>query len=117
MMRSGKSRGSGHVLRLIPLFLSLSFCASKPDITGKWKEVGKMAAMEFSRDGTFRAVDNQGMSVSGTYALLKDGHLQCKIQHREGPEEIVDVTIAIKGDELTIASSIDADVEHYRREK
>jgi hypothetical protein len=52
----------------------------KPDILGKWKEVKKVATLEFSTDGTFKAVGNQGMAVPGKYALSKDGHLRCKIQ-------------------------------------
>jgi len=41
---------------LVPVLFFLAFCASTPDITGKWKEVGKVATIEFPKDGTFKAV-------------------------------------------------------------
>ncbi len=57
---------------LIPVLFLLASCGSPPDIAGKWKEVGKAAALEFSKDGTFKAVDNQGMQGSGKNPLSKD---------------------------------------------
>jgi hypothetical protein len=84
---------------------------------GKWREVGKTATVEFSKDGTFKAVDNQGMAVSGRYTLLKDGHLRCEIQQKGGAGEVVNLTISIKGDELTLTSSRDKEVEIYRTER
>jgi len=38
-------------------------CADTPYIVGQWKEIGKTATLEFWKDGTFKAVDNQGMTV------------------------------------------------------
>ncbi len=105
------------VLPLIIMLFLLSFCASKPDHIGKWKEVGKTATIEFSRDDTFKAVDNQGMAVSGKYTLSEDGHLQCEIQQEGGPGEVVNLIIAIEGDELTLTSPGDTKVEIYRRER
>ncbi len=105
------------VLLLVPVLLVLSFCASRADLIGNWKEVGKGATIEFSKDGVFKAVDNQGMAVSGKYTLLKDGHLRCEI-HQEGrTAEVVNVTISIKGDELTLTSPDHRGVERYRRER
>ena len=95
----------------------LLFCASKPDLIGKWKEVGKVATIEFSKDGTFKTVDNQGMAVFGKYTLFKDGHLRCEVQEKGGAGEVVNLTISIKGDELTLASSDSREVEIYRRER
>ena len=116
-MKSGELKGAVHVLLLMMVFFFLSFCASKPDLIGKWREVGKTATIEFSKDGTFKAVDNQGMAVSGRYNLLKDGHLRCEIQQKGGAGEVVNLTISIKGDELTLTSSSDRGVEIYRRER
>ena len=110
-------KGTTCVFLLVVVLFSLSFCASKPELIGKWKEVGKMATIEFSKDGTFKAVDNQGMAVSGRYALFKDGHLRCEIQQKDGAGEVVNLKILIKGDELTLTSSSDREVEIYRRER
>jgi len=109
----------GAVSFLLPVFMLffLASCASKPDIVGKWREVGKKATIEFSTGGTFKAIDNQGMAVSGKYTLLKGGNLRCEIQQEGGSEEIVNVMISIKGDELTLTSSDSSEVERYRREK
>ncbi len=116
-MKSGEFKGAVHVLLLVAVLFFLSFCASKPDLIGKWREVGKTATVEFSKDGTFKAVDNQGMAVSGRYTLLKDGDLRCEIQQKGGVGEVVNLTISIKGDELTLTSSKDKEVEIYRRER
>ena len=116
-MKSGEFKRAIYALLLVVMLFFLSFCASKPDLIGKWREVGKTATIEFSKDGTFRAVDNQGMAVSGRYTLLKDGHLRCEIQQKEGAGEVVNLTISIKGDELTLTSSSDKEVEIYRRER
>lgn len=116
-MKSRECKGVVHVLWLVVVLFFLSSCASKPDLVGKWREVGKTAAIEFSRDGTFKAVDNQGMAVSGRYTLLKDGHLRCEIQQKEGAGEVINLIISIKGDELTLTSSRDREVEIYRRER
>lgn len=116
-MKGGELKGATRVLLLVILLFFLSFCTSKPDLTGKWKEVGKTATIEFSKDGTFKAVDNQGMAVSGNYALLKDGHLRFEIQPKGGAGEVVDLIISIKGDEMTLTSSSDKEVEIYRRER
>jgi hypothetical protein len=98
------------------IFILLS-CASKPDIIGKWREVGKVATLEFSADGSFKAVDNQGMAVSGEYTLFKEGNLRCEVQRGGSSKEIVNLKISIKGDELTLTSSEGSEVEKYRREK
>ena len=105
------------VSNVLPVFMLLLLvcCAFKPDIIGKWREVGKTATIEFSSDGTFKAVDNQGMAVSGKYTLLTHENLRCEIQSEAGSEEIVNLMISIKGDELTLTPSDDSEVERYRR--
>ena len=116
-MKGGEFKRAIHVLLLVVVLFFLSFCASKPDLTGKWKEVWKTATIEFSKDGTFKAVDNQGMAVSGRYTLFKDRHVRCEIQQKGVAVEVVNLTISIKGDELTLTSSSDKEVEIYRRER
>jgi hypothetical protein len=105
------------VLWFVPVLFFLASCGSTHDITGKWKEVGKAATLEFSKDGSFKAVDNQGMAVSGKYALSKDGQLRCEIQHEGKAVEVVILTVSIKGDELTLTSPGHAGAEHYKRER
>ncbi len=114
-MKRGDFEGASHVLFLVVVLFFLSFCAPKPDLVGKWKEVGKMATIEFSKDGTFKGVDNQGMAVSGKYALSKDGHLRCEIQEKGERREVVHLTISIKGDELTLTSPGDGEVQIYKK--
>ena len=88
-MKSGEFKGAVHVLSLVIVLFFLSFCASRPDLIGKWREVGKTATVEFSKDGTFKAVDNQGMAVSGRYSLLKDGHRRnARISRRGGLRDL-----------------------------
>ncbi len=116
-MEGGVLKGATHLLFLVVVLFFFSFCASKPELIGKWKEVGKTATIEFSKDGTFKAVDNEGMAVSGKYALFKDGHLRCEIQQKEGAGEVVNLKISIKGDELTLTSSSDREIEVYKRER
>ncbi len=116
-MKTGKLRATTCVILLVVVLFFLSFCASKPDLIGKWREVGKTAMIEFSKDGTFKAVDNQGMAVSGRYTLLKNGHLRCEIQQKEGAGEVVNLTISIKGDELMLTSAKGREVEIYKRER
>jgi hypothetical protein len=116
-MRSNEFKGSGSVLWLVPVIFLLLSCASKPGLIGKWREVGKVATLEFSTDGTFKAVDNQGMAVAGKYTSFKDGNLRCEIEQGGSSREVVNLTISIKGDELTLTSSDSSSAERYRREK
>jgi hypothetical protein len=116
-MKSSEFKEFAGVLWLIPVLFFLASCGSKPVLIGKWKEVEKAATLEFSTDGTFKAIDNQGMAVSGKYTLSKDGRLRCEIRHEGGAEEVVDLMISIKGDELTLTSTGSSGAERYRREK
>jgi hypothetical protein len=117
LMENRNLTGFAGFLLSFSLLLFLASCASKPDIVGKWREVGKTATLEFSADGAFKAVDNQGMAVSGTYSLFKDGTLKCEIKREGASEEIVHVKISIKGDELMLTGSEGREVERYQRNK
>lgn len=116
-MKHDAHKRFGCVLLLFLLLFLLASCGLKSGLVGRWKEVGKAATIEFSKDGSFKAVDNEGMAVSGTYALSKDGQLRCAIKQTEGPAEIVNVNVLLKGDDLTLTSSDKNEVEHYRRVK
>jgi len=61
-------------VRIFFTFFLIISCAHTPGVVGKWREVGKTATVEFLKDGTFKAVDNQGMAVSGKYTLSEKQH-------------------------------------------
>jgi len=86
-------------------------------VVGKWQEVGKTATLEFWRDGTFRAVDNQGMAVSGTYALQENGNARFEIEREDSSPEIVTGKIFMRGEELTLISGDGKKVNRYKRER
>ena len=109
-------KGPIAIVLLIFVFLIVA-CASKPNIIGKWREVGKTATVEFLADGSLKVVDNQGMAVAGEYTLSKDEVLRCKIQQEGSSEEVIDLRILINGDELTLTGSEGGEVERYRRDK
>jgi hypothetical protein len=117
LVKNGESKRLAGIVRSVSIVLLLLSCASGPDIIGKWREVGQTATLEFSAGGVFKAVDNQGMAVSGRYAFSKDGNLRCEIQQEGGAKEIVDLKVTLKGDELTLGPSNSEKIEHYRRVK
>ena len=93
----------------------LTSCAGAPGIIGKWQEPGTTATMEFFRDGTFTAVDDMEMEVSGSYVLRKGGRILFEIIHPESSPETISAMLSIKGDELTLTFGDDKEVEKYRR--
>jgi hypothetical protein len=102
------------------IILALSFiiaCANTPYIVGKWKEIGKTATLEFWKDGTFKAIDNQKMTVSGKYTLIEPGNVRFEIFRQGSPSEIVNGTFSLQGDVLTFTSADDKEIERYKREK
>jgi len=105
---------TGAFLSLISLIV-LASCAGAPGIIGKWQEPGTTATMEFFRDGTFTAVDDMDMEVSGSYVLRKDGGIHFEIIHPESPPETISAILSVKGDELTLTFGDDKEVEKYRR--
>ncbi len=116
-MKSVRKNKSLALAFLVLLLFPVTFlgCAST-QLVGKWKEVGKAATIEFFGNGTFKAVDSQGMAVSGKYFLSKDGNLRCEIP-LSGGIEVIKLMITIRGDELTFTSSGSAGVETYKRER
>ena len=99
----------GHKLRIA--------CANTPNIIGKWKEIGKTATLEFWEDGTFKAVDNQKMTVKGKYILVEPSNVRFEIFRQSSPPEIVNGTVSLQGDVLTFTSADGKEVERYEREK
>jgi len=100
--------------------LALSFiisCANTPQLVGKWKEVGKTATIELRKDGTFKAVDNQKMAVSGKYTLSEQRNVSFEIFRQGSPSEIVTGKYIVQGDILTFTSADGKEIERYKREK
>ena len=104
------------VLVTFTFIFSLS-CLSTPNLIGRWREIGKTATLEFWKDGTFKAVDNEGMSVTGKYLLLNNGNIRFEVTRIGSSPDIIKGKIAIMGDELTFSSLDDREIERYRREK
>jgi hypothetical protein len=99
------------------LCLLMMSCAMTPKAVGKWREIGKDATLEFFKDGSFKAVDNQGMVVSGKYTLLKDEKVRFEISHPGSSSEIVTGKLSVRKDELTLSSEEGKEVERYRKVK
>ena len=97
-------------LVIIALFFILA-CANTPYIVGKWKEIGKTATLEFWKDGTFKAIDNQKMAVNGKYTLIEPGNVRFEIFRQDSPPEIVNGTYSLQGDVLTFTSSVGSRVD------
>ncbi len=102
------------LLTVFICFLIIS-CASAQGVVGKWREVGKTATLEFLKDGTFKAVDNQGMAVSGQYTL--SGNARFEIDREDSSPEIVTGMISVRGEELTLISGDGKEVDRYKRER
>jgi len=108
--------------KLYSAFVILAFffilaCSKTPLIVGKWKEIGKTATLEFWKDGTFKAVDNQEMAVKGKYTLIEPGNVRFEIFQQGSPPEIVTGTVSLQGDVLTLTSADGREIERYKREK
>ena len=100
--------------------LAFSFimaCANTPDLVGKWKEIGKTATLELLKDGTFKAVDNQKMAVSGKYSLSEHGNIRFEISRQGSPSEIVNGKYSVQSDILTLTSANGKEIQRYRRQK
>lgn len=89
----------------------------KPEIVGRWREIGRTATLDILDNGTFTAVDNEGLAVTGRYTLIKDGSIEFAIQLEGRAEEIVSLSFSIHGDELTLTPSDGGKAERYQRQK
>jgi hypothetical protein len=68
--------------------------ANSSHLLGTWREIGKSATLEFLKDGSFGATDNQGVTVKGKYILLKNGSVKFEIEHTDASAEIVILKIS-----------------------
>jgi hypothetical protein len=90
-------------------------CVRAPTLTGAWREVGRTATVEFGPDGTFRAVDNEGMAVSGRYFPAGDGKVRFEIRHPDLTTEVVVLDATVTEDALTLTGEGAGPAEHYER--
>jgi len=98
-------------------FSFITSCSNTPNLVGKWKEIGKVATLELREDGTFKAVDNQKMAVSGKYTLSEHGNVRFEIFRQGSPSEIVNGKYSMQGDILNFTSADGEEIEKYKREK
>ena len=114
-MHRRKFKPKHHFVLVAFAFIFSVSCLSTPNLIGRWREIGKTATLEFWKDGTFKAVDNDGMSVTGKYLLLNNGNIRFEVTRIGSSPDIIKGKIAIMGDELTFRSSDGRDIERYRR--
>ena len=106
-----------YLLSAIATLFLITSCTDSPMIVGKWREVGKTATLEFWKDGTFKAVDNQGMTVNGQYSLQENGNVRFEIYRKGSSPEIVNGNISLQGEELVLTSADSNEVNRYKKEK
>ena len=100
--------------------LAFSFiiaCANTSYLVGKWKEIGKAATLELRKDGTFKAVDNQKMAVSGKYSVSEHGNIRFEISRQGSLPEIVTWKYFLQGDMLTLTSADGKEIQRCRHQK
>lgn len=98
-------------------FVWLASCTHSPGIVGRWRVPETNSTLEFHKDGTFKAVDNMDMTVSGRYTFHKNGDIIFEIKHPVAAPEIVRGKLVVQGDELTFISSDHRETERYKKEK
>jgi hypothetical protein len=97
----------------IVLTLAIYACASGPAIVGNWKALEGAATVNFASDGTFSAVDNEGMPVSGTYRLVDPDGIRFEIRHGEADTERIDARISRTGERMTLVFPGENAIETY----
>jgi hypothetical protein len=115
VMKKGKF--NRHFAFAILVFSFFIACSNTPNLVGKWKEIGKAAKLELREDGTFEAVDNQKMTVTGKFTLSEHGTVRFEIFRQGSPSDIVTGKYSIQGDILTFTSADGEEIEKYKREK
>ena len=99
------------------MFVFLVSCSHTPNIAGKWQEPGTISSIEFGQDGTFTAIDNMGMTVSGSYTILAKGKIRLLIRRQNYRDEIIIGKFAVQGDELILTRDDDKEVLTYKKIK
>ena len=112
-----KDKHSRYFVFVILAISLITGCANTPNLVGRWKEIGKTATLELSEDGTFKAVDNQKMAVSGKYSLIENGKIRFDISRPGSPPDIVNGNYSMQGDILILTSSDGKEIQRYRRQK
>jgi hypothetical protein len=105
------------LLCTILAFSLIASCAYRPHVVGKWQQIGKTATIEFFKDGTFTAVDNEGMAVAGNYTLYKDGAVKFEIIRQGASPDMVNALVTVQGDEMAFFFSHSNEVERYKRQQ
>jgi hypothetical protein len=70
-----------------------------------------------SEDGSFKAVDNQKMAVTGKYSLNENGYIRFEIPRQGYFSEIIYGKYSLRGDILTLTSADGKEIQRYRRQK
>jgi hypothetical protein len=86
-------------------------------LTQKWSYFNGLKRKFHWKDGTFKAIDNQRMAVSGKYTLIEPGNIRFEIFRQGSPSEIVNGTFSLQEDVLTFTSADGKEIERYKREK
>jgi hypothetical protein len=102
---------------ILPIVVTLAIyaCASGPAIVGNWKALEGAATVNFASDGTFTAVDNEGMPVSGKYRLVGPDGIRFEIRHGEADIERVDARISRTGGRMTLIFPGENAMDAYER--
>lgn len=108
-----------HLYLVISAITFLISCTQQHSLilTGKWQEIGKKATLEFYDDHTFKAIDDMGMAVNGTYAIDHNGNVRFEIKHDYGKTEIISAKVKFEKDDLIFNLGDTGGVENYRRIK
>ena len=97
------------------MFIFLISCSHTPNIAGKWQEPGTISSIEFGQNGTFTAIDDMGMIVSGSYTILPKGKIRLLIRRQYYNDEIIIGNFAVKDDELILTLDDDKEVLTYKK--
>ena len=97
------------------MFVFLVSCSHTHNIAGKWQEPGTTSSIEFGQNGTFTAIDDMGMIVSGSYTILPKGKIRLLIRRQYYNDEIIIGNFAVKDDELILTLDDDKEVLTYKK--
>lgn len=103
------------VIALVVMILAAYACASGPSVVGRWKAVDGSATVDFTTDGIFHAVDNEGMPVSGKYRLVGPDGIRFEIRHDAAAVEFVDARVMRAGERLTLTFPGENAIDTYER--
>jgi len=100
----------------IPCIMVLS-CANRVDVAGEWQEIGNTGTLTLLKDGSFNAVDNQGMQVSGVFSLISTDSIRFVVEQSSGSREIISAKITLSDNRLTLSFEQDHETIHYGRKQ